>query len=167
MDSNIIFCASLLAKKTCKIPPSSTGLKRRSQERSKEAMKNPLVAGVVTTHNDPLLVAERAKRKMKQQTGISRNNSSGDLSTMSAADRRAKAINSLSVPTSSYTHHKDPDDRHKNALSVSEKAAQDAKLGRKPYMVTKRERTLTEFLMAKPSFDDGAGFDKKMESFAE
>eukprot|EP00603_Paraphysomonas_imperforata_P008587 CAMPEP_0114424570 /NCGR_PEP_ID=MMETSP0103-20121206/6765_1 /TAXON_ID=37642 ORGANISM="Paraphysomonas imperforata, Strain PA2" /NCGR_SAMPLE_ID=MMETSP0103 /ASSEMBLY_ACC=CAM_ASM_000201 /LENGTH=611 /DNA_ID=CAMNT_0001593333 /DNA_START=614 /DNA_END=2449 /DNA_ORIENTATION=- len=160
--------SQILAKKTCKIPPSSTGLKRRSQERSKEAMKNPLVAGVVTSYNDPVLVAERSRRKKKQgggKTGIGsespdgrkggNTDESGANSPDSAAARQSKAINSLLTPTAAYEHHHDPDELHSPQLSVSEKAALDAKMGRKPYMVAKRERTLTEFLMVNPEGVEG------------
>jgi hypothetical protein len=151
----------------------TTALKKRSQERSTEAMKNPLIAGVFTSNKDPVLVAERSKQSKKWGGGGggggggSSSNSIRKLSSnslQSAASLASKtsshhsassvnkeqqnnAMNNLLIPTEAYHHHHDPDEHHAHQNTLSDIAAANKRKGKKPYMVHKRERTLTEFMM--------------------
>lgn len=147
--------SQVYAKKMKKIPPSSTALKRRSLERSKEAMKNPLVGGVFTSYNDPVLVAERSKKKTKsistESSAISTKSSHGNIATTTSVSQTPKqhqhdATKRLLIPTTAYEHHYDPDELHEHQDTVTEMVAKMEAKHMKPYMVQKRERTLTEFL---------------------
>jgi hypothetical protein len=163
--------SQILAKKSSNIPASSSALKKRSDERTKLAMKNPIVAGVITTYNDPLLVAERSKRKKKGVGGstagssvggmsgadvsgnASRRNSDtsalsgGGTSTQSSIKTQSEVCRVLCSPTEAYEHHYDEDEFHTHQMTPSEKEADDKAHKRKPYMVVKRENTLTEYLL--------------------
>eukprot|EP00602_Paraphysomonas_sp_CaronLab_P000094 CAMPEP_0185029960 /NCGR_PEP_ID=MMETSP1103-20130426/16622_1 /TAXON_ID=36769 /ORGANISM="Paraphysomonas bandaiensis, Strain Caron Lab Isolate" /LENGTH=704 /DNA_ID=CAMNT_0027564901 /DNA_START=160 /DNA_END=2271 /DNA_ORIENTATION=- len=49
-----------------KVAMSAVALKRMSEEISKQAAKKPLIGGVVTSHNDPMLLAEQEKLNKKK-----------------------------------------------------------------------------------------------------
>ena len=95
-------------------------------------MKNPIVAGVVTSHDDPVLVA---KRSQKQQRPVSTATSIGSspsemgddddvcYTSSSAKQKQKDAISNLLTPTAAYQHHYDEDDFHQKKESVSELVA--------------------------------------------
>lgn len=58
--------------KKSKPPSSAVALKRLSQEMSRKALKNPLIAGVVTHKNDPMILAQETKqRKQPKKNSVS------------------------------------------------------------------------------------------------
>lgn len=139
-DSNLTE-AQVYANLTKKIPASSTGLKQRSLQRSKEALKNPIVAGVVPSRSDPMLLsAQLSKSRTRQLKPKSKR--------LTAKERRLQQ-DRLNRPTESYQHHHDPDEQHVEVESVSERVENNP--NQKPYMQHKRERTLTEFLLSPAS----------------
>ena len=116
-------------------------LKKRSQERSKAALKNPLIAGVVTSHMDPLLVAERSKRERKKKAALIRSES-----------EQMKLSNSRRVSSASgYSHTSHASSSISDEFRTMDQSTSKTRKSLKPFKMVKTERTLTEFLMGNVS----------------